>query len=101
MAATDICELDNMVDNDVDNIDEVREFLIMRLRRITHIDALKKITNYLNLLHLPEDVYIISPEEEQIIDESEAELDAGLGIPLEIFKKNTREWLGKLTTDFA
>jgi hypothetical protein len=47
-----------------------------------------------------EDIYVLTPEEEQMIDEAEAELDAGLGIPLETFKKNTHEWLSKLTKEF-
>jgi hypothetical protein len=43
-----------------------------------------------------ENIYILTPEEEQMIDEGEAELDAGLGIPYEVFKQETREWLNHL-----
>jgi hypothetical protein len=40
-----------------------------------------------------EDIYILTPEEEQMIDEAELELDAGLGIPAEEVHKEIREWL--------
>jgi predicted transcriptional regulator len=40
-----------------------------------------------------ENIYILTPEEEQMIDEGEAELDAGLGIPAEQVHKEIREWL--------
>ncbi|MDR2755454.1 MAG: hypothetical protein LBC20_07075 [Planctomycetaceae bacterium] len=40
-----------------------------------------------------ESIYILTPEEEQMIDEAEAELDAGLGIPAEEVHKEIREWL--------
>ncbi|MDR2706854.1 MAG: hypothetical protein LBC02_13830 [Planctomycetaceae bacterium] len=43
-----------------------------------------------------ENIYILTPEEEQMIDEAEAELDAGLGISYEVFKQETREWLNHL-----
>ncbi|MDR2755456.1 MAG: hypothetical protein LBC20_07085 [Planctomycetaceae bacterium] len=43
-----------------------------------------------------ENIYVLTPEEEQIIDEAEAELDAGLGIPYDVFKQETREWLNHL-----
>ncbi|MDR1142539.1 MAG: hypothetical protein LBL62_12675 [Planctomycetaceae bacterium] len=40
-----------------------------------------------------ENIYALTPEEEQMIAEAEAELDAGLGIPAEEVHKEIREWL--------
>ena len=40
-----------------------------------------------------DDVYELTPEEERLIDEGLAELDAGLGIPGEEVERQTREWL--------
>jgi hypothetical protein len=101
MAIAELLEHDEMIDVDIedefDPADFLRNELIRRLRRITDTDALTKITDYLNSLELPDDVYILTPEEEQMIAEGEAELDAGLGIPLETFQKHTDEWLEQLT----
>jgi hypothetical protein len=91
-------EIDEVVniEDDMSDTDFVRRELVRRLNRITDIDALRKITNYLAELKLPEDVYVLTPEEEQMIAEAEAELDAGLGIPDEIVRKETLEWLLQL-----
>jgi hypothetical protein len=43
-----------------------------------------------------ENIYILTPKEEQMIDEAEKELDAGLGISYDVFKQKTREWLNHL-----
>jgi hypothetical protein len=40
-----------------------------------------------------ENIYVLTPEEEQMIAEAEAELDAGLEIPAEEVHKEIREWL--------
>ena len=40
-----------------------------------------------------DDVYILTPEEERMIETVEAELDASLRIPHDIVMKETREWL--------
>jgi hypothetical protein len=43
-----------------------------------------------------ENIYVLTPEEEQMIDEAESEFNAGLGIPAEEVHKEIREWLYNL-----
>ncbi len=43
-----------------------------------------------------DDVYILTPEEEEMIEAAEAELDAGLGISGAEFRRRTRECLDNL-----
>ncbi|MDR1963783.1 MAG: hypothetical protein LBQ50_08385, partial [Planctomycetaceae bacterium] len=70
---------------------------VRRLNKITDIDALIKVTNYLSELNLPEDVYILTPEEEQMIDDSETEPC----ISDEEARRRTRECLNKLAKNFV
>ncbi|MDR2706852.1 MAG: hypothetical protein LBC02_13820 [Planctomycetaceae bacterium] len=44
-------------------------------------------------------IYVLTPEEEQMIDEAEEELDVGLGIPAEEIHKEMREWLHNKNED--
>jgi predicted transcriptional regulator len=100
MAIAELLEHDEMIDVDIEDefnpADFLRNELIRRLHRITDTDALTNITDYLDSLDLPEDVYILTPEEEQMIAEGEAELDAGLGIPYEEVHREIQEWLNSL-----
>ncbi len=48
---------------------------------------------------IEDDVYILTPEEEEMIEAAEAELDAGLGIPHDIVMKEIREWFHSLPTN--
>ncbi len=43
-----------------------------------------------------DDVYILTPEEEMLVEQGIKSLDAGLGIPYEVFHMETQEWLGSL-----
>ncbi|MDR1269920.1 MAG: hypothetical protein LBK82_10375 [Planctomycetaceae bacterium] len=54
-----------------------------------------------SLYNKNENIYVLTPEEEQMIAEAEAEFDAGLGIPLETFQKRTDEWLEQLTKNLT
>jgi hypothetical protein len=96
MVIAELLEHDEMIDVDIedefDPADFLRNELIRRLRRITDTDALTKITDYLNSLELPEDVYILTPEEERMIDEAETEPC----ISDEEARRRTRECLNKL-----
>ena len=78
----------------VDQETELKQALIQKIASTHHLGVLQGLLLILD--DVAEDVYVLTPEEEKMIDEAEAELDAGLGIPAEDFHKETQAWLKSL-----
>ncbi len=69
---------------------DLKQILHFKIDQIQSIDKLRKLDEYAALL-ANDEIYIHTPEEAAITDETISEMDAGLGIPHAVVNAEIRE----------
>ena len=76
----------------IDHETELKERLILRIESTQRLGVLQGMLSILDEF-AEEDVYELTPEEMEDIEEGIRQSKAGLGIPHEIVQAEVREWL--------
>ena len=80
------------IDELIDQTTELKERLIHRIESTRNTGVLRSIL--LLLEEIPEKrVYILSPEEKEMLEERHREMEKGVGIPHEEVCREIEEWL--------
>lgn len=84
----------------IDLEQELKERLIRRIETTHNLGVLRGVLSLLDEI-ASDGVYVLTPEEEKMLDEAEAELDAGLGISGEEFREKNQTWLNELAKNYT